>query len=78
MLGNDFFASLHLPLTTLAAFVGDLFQGIDIEEVDAVEIVHGGIDIAGHGDVDDEKRPAIAAASQGGVEVLGMHDRVGR
>ena len=78
MLGNDFFTTLHFPLTTLTAFIGNLFQGIDIEEVNTVEIVDGGIDIAGHGDVDDKKWATVAAAAQGGMKIPGMHDGVGR
>ncbi len=43
---------------------GDVLEGVDVVEVNAVEVVDGGIDVARDGKIDDEDG-AIAAAAHG-------------
>jgi len=54
---------------------GDVPESVDVVEVNAVELVDGGIDIARDGKIDDEDG-AIAAASHGLAELLRGDDEV--
>ena len=56
---------------------GYLLQVVDVVDEDAVELVHGRIDVAGDGDVDEE-HGAIAAAMEEGLSMLRAEDVVGR
>ena len=37
-------------------------QGVDVEQGDAEDLRDAGVDVAGHGDVDDEHRPIVTPA----------------
>ena len=44
---------------------GDALEGVDVVEIDAVEVVHGGVEVARNGEVDAEKRPVGARVHHG-------------
>ena len=39
----------------------DLLEVVDVEQEEVVDVAHGRVDVAGHGDIDHEKRPPAPA-----------------
>lgn len=70
------FAAGDFALADFDGLSGDLFKGIHVVEIDIFELVDGGIDVARHGQVDQEKR-AFLMFSEDGLEFLSGHDRMG-
>ena len=56
---------------------GDGLQVVDVVDEDAVELVDGGIDVAGHGNVNEEHGPITAAVHEL-LAVLAAEDGMGR
>ena len=56
---------------------GNLLQIVDVVDEDAFELAHLRIDVAGHGNVDEE-HGAVAAAMQKGLPVLPTEDGLRR
>src|SRR5580704_17760454 len=56
---------------------GDRLQVVNVVDKDALELVHGRIDIAGNSNIDKEHGP-VAAAVHKRLAVLGAEDGVGR
>ena len=56
---------------------GDRLQIVDVVDEDAVDLVHRRIDVARHGDVDEEHGP-VAAAMHEGLSVLAAEDGMRR
>src|SRR5579872_2933899 len=77
-LGSDEgFRVSGLPATFSHMRGRDLLQVVDVVDEDAFNLVDGRIDIAGHGNVDEEHRP-VAAPMHEGLAVLAAEDRVRR
>src|SRR4026209_648026 len=68
MFGNDRFGRSHLLTAHGKRLLRDGPQRIDVVKVHAFHFVHGRIDIAWNGDIDDEKW-AIDSIGQHGTEV---------
>ncbi len=73
---DDGAAAGDFVFAALAGFASEGFEGVDVVEVDAFDVVDAGVDIPGDGDVDDEEG-AAAAAAEGGEDLLRMDDGVG-
>ena len=72
---DDGKAAGDFVLAAQAGFAGEGFEGVDVVEVDAFDVVDAGVDVAGDGDIDDEEG-AAAAAAEGGEDLLGVDDGV--
>src|SRR5437588_1220951 len=57
--------TVDLATTTGQTVLDEGADVVEVEELDADEFSDRGIDVAGHGDVDDEKRPAAARIDDG-------------
>jgi hypothetical protein len=58
---DDAFAFADLFLAACACAFGELFEGVDVVEVDLFDFAGGGFDVARDGDVDEEEGVAAAA-----------------
>ena len=74
---DDALAFLDLFQPLGARCFGELFEGIDVVEINLLDFTDGGIDVARDGDVDEEQR-AILAGSAGLLDIGAADNRVGR
>ncbi len=74
---DDVLHAANLALAILAVRLDDAVQVVDVEEENVVEFAHCGIDVAGHGDVDEEQGPA-AALVHGLTQRRRIDDEAGR
>ena len=68
---------LDLELSAGACFFGQLLERVDVVKIDFFDFSHGGVDVAGHGDVDEEQWAVLAGAA-GLFDILTVDDGVGR
>ena len=74
---DDAFAFVDLELAAAASLVGEAFEGVDIVEIDLLDVADGGIDVARDGDVDKEQR-AVFARVAGLFDIGAVDDGMGR
>ena len=60
--GDQFFAVSQLGLALLEVLTGDGLQIVNVVNVDVFQLVAVGINVARHGDVDQQQRPMTALA----------------
>ena len=63
----------RLALPALEVLGGLLLQIVDVGDVDALELGHRRLDVAGHGDVDEEERAPAARALHAREQVARQH-----
>ena len=64
LLGDDRLGALGLAPPAGEGLGDDRLEIVDVVEVAAVELVHGRVDVARDGEVDEEQRPALAAPAR--------------
>lgn len=70
--------ALHdLKLPATAGLLRELFQRVDVVEIDLLDLAHFRVDVAGHGDVDKEQGPVFSRPA-GFFHVRPLHDRMRR
>ena len=62
--GDQFFAVSQLGLALLEVLPGDGLQVVNVVNVDVFQLVAVGINVARHGDIDQQQRPVPALAKQ--------------
>ena len=60
---DDALALFDLFLPACAGFRGELFEGIDVVEINLLDLADGGVDVARDGDVDEKQGPIFAGAA---------------
>ena len=70
---DDLFRAFRLALPVGDVRADHLLQVVDVVDEDAVQLVHLGIHVARHGNIDEEHRP-VAAAGQELLAVLAAED----
>ena len=74
MVDNGLHAA-YLPFALLAVGSNDLFETVHVEQEDVVDVACGRVDVARHGNVDEEQR-ASSALLHGSAQVSGPDDVV--
>ena len=61
---DDFFAAGDFFQALLHVIVGNHLEVVHVVEVDVVQLVHGGVDVARHSDINKQERPVFASPHQ--------------
>src|ERR1041384_6654234 len=74
--GNNTFGTLGFLVPLFQVRVDDTLEVVDVVEEYILQVIHGGIDVAGNGDIDQEHGPVLARADDP-LHILFIEDVVG-